>query len=76
MPIQNVCISQLLCYSSGSWKRLGVSAGAHFEIFFVKVGSTCDCENTTDINEKQNFRRKVVRGPQKYFYSQNTPVRQ
>ena len=49
----NVSISQLLCYSSSSWQRLGVSGCAQFEIFVVKVGSTC--ENKADLDEKQIF---------------------
>ena len=53
----DVCISQLLCYSSSSWQRLGVSACAQFEIFVVKVGSTC--ENETDLDEKRIFHYKL-----------------
>ena len=53
----NVCISQLLCYSSGSWQRLGVSACAQFEISVVKVGSTC--ENKTDLDENLIFHYKL-----------------
>ena len=49
--------SQLLCYSSSSWQRLGVSACAQFEVFVVKVGSTC--ENKTDLDEKQVFHYKL-----------------
>ena len=50
----NVCISQLLYYS---WQRLGVSAYAQFEIFVVKLGSTC--ENKTDLDEKLIFHYKL-----------------
>ena len=53
----NICISQLLCYSCSSWQRLGVSACAQFEIFVVKVGSTC--ENKTDSDEKRIFHYKL-----------------
>ena len=53
----NVCISQLLCYSSGSWQRLDVSACVQFKIFVVKVGSTC--ENKTDLDEKRIFYYKL-----------------
>ena len=38
----NACISQLLCYSSSSWLKLGVSACVELEIFVVKLGSTCE----------------------------------
>ena len=51
------CISQLLCYSCSSWQRLGVSACAQFEIFVVKVGSTC--ENKTDLDDKRIFYYKL-----------------
>ena len=54
----DVCISQLLCYSSSSWQRLGVSACAQFEIFVVKVGSAC--ENKTDLDEKRIFHYKLL----------------
>ena len=53
----NVCISQLLCYSSSSWQRLGVSACAQLEIFVVKLGSAC--ENKTDLDEKRIFNFKL-----------------
>ena len=56
-PDPNVYISQLICYNSGSWQRLGVSACAQFEIFVVKVGSTC--ENKTDLDEKPIFHYKL-----------------
>ena len=39
------------------WQRLGVSACAQFEIFVVKVGSTC--ENKPDLDEKRMFHYKV-----------------
>ena len=54
MPIQ-----MFACYSSGSWQRLGVAACSQFEIFVVKVGSTC--ENKTDLDENQilNFHYKL-----------------
>ena len=54
---RNISISQLLCYSCSSWQRLGVSACAHFEIFVVKVGSTC--ENKSDLDEKLIFHYKL-----------------
>ena len=57
MPIQTFGISQLLCYSSSSWQRFGVSACVQFEIFVVKVASTC--ENKTDLDEKQIFYYKL-----------------
>ena len=57
MPIPNVCISPLLCYSSSSWQRLGVPACAQLEIFVVKLGSTC--ENKTDLDEKRIFNFKL-----------------
>ena len=38
-----------MLYSSNSWPRLGVSACAQFEIFVVKVGSSC--KNKTDLDE-------------------------
>ena len=53
----NICISQLLCYSCSSWQRLGVSACAQFEIFAVKVESTC--ESKTDLDEKRIFHYKL-----------------
>ena len=57
-------------------KKLGVSAYAQLEIFVVKRGSTC--ENIPDLDKKTDFQlqtvEKVVRGPQKYFCSQNTIV--
>ena len=53
----NICISQLLCYSSCSWQRLDVSACAQLEIFVVKVESTC--ENKADLDEKQIFYCKL-----------------
>ena len=58
-PSKPICISQLLCYSCRSWQRLGVSASAQFEIFVVKVGSTC--ENKTDLDEKRIFHYKLSR---------------
>ena len=62
MPEQMKCPSkrlhfQLLCYSSGSWQRLGASACAQFEIFVVKVGSTC--KDNTDSDKKQIFHYKL-----------------
>ena len=50
-------MSQLSCYSCSSWQRLGVSACAQFDIFVVKVGSTC--ENETDSDEKRIFHYKL-----------------
>ena len=52
--ILQICV---LCYSSGSWQRLGVSACIQFKIFVVKVGSTC--ENKTDLDEKRIFHYKL-----------------
>ena len=59
MPIQtfvfpNYCA---IVVAVGSWQRLGVSACAHFEIFVVKVGSTC--KNKTDLDEKRIFHYKL-----------------
>ena len=53
----NICITQLLCYSCSSWQRLCVSARAQFEIFVVRVGSTC--ESKTDLDEKRIFHYKL-----------------
>ena len=76
MPIQTFAFPNNN-YIFSSWQRLGASAYAQFEIFVVKVGS--NCENKTDLDEKQIIHyklvEKVVRGPQKYFCSQNTIVR-
>ena len=47
-------VLQLLCYS---WQRLDVCVCAQFEIFVVKVGSTC--ENKTDLDEKRIFHYKL-----------------
>ena len=58
----------LLCYSFSSWPRLGVSACAQFEIFVVKVGSTCESE--TDLDEKRIFHfncRKSCQRPIEIF---------
>ena len=54
MPIQTFA---LLCHSCSSWQRLGVSACAQFDIFVVKVVSTC--ENKTDLDEKWIFHYKL-----------------
>ena len=54
-----VCVPQLLCYSSGSWRRLGGSACAQFKIFVVKVGSTC--ENKHDLDEKRIFHYELLK---------------
>ena len=43
--------------SCSSWQRLGVSACAQFDIFVIKVGSTC--ENKTDLDEKRIFHYKL-----------------
>ena len=48
---------QLLCYSSSSWQRLGVSACAQLDIFVVKLGYTC--ENKADSDEKRIFNFKL-----------------
>ena len=40
-------------YGSSSWQILDVSASAQFEIFVVKVRSTC--ENKSDLDEKPIF---------------------
>ena len=55
--LPNICISQLLCYYCSSWRRLGVFAFAQFDIFVVKVGSTCESE--TDLDEKRVFHYKL-----------------
>ena len=47
----------IIIYSSSSWQRLGISACAQFEVFVVKVGSTC--ENKADLDEKQIFSCKL-----------------
>ena len=56
MPIQKFAFpiqKFALCHSSSSWQILGVSACAQFEIFIVKVGSTC--KNKSDLDEKRIF---------------------
>ena len=54
----NVCISQLLCYSSCSWQRLGVSACAQLFAFLLsKFGPAC--ENKTDVDKKRIFDCKL-----------------
>ena len=58
-----MCISQLLCYSSSSWQRLGVSACAQLEIFVVELGSTCG--NKTDLDEKRIFNFKLSKSSQR-----------
>ena len=51
MPIQTFAFPN--CYVIVGWQILGVSACAQFEIFVVKVGSTC--ENKSDSDEKRIF---------------------
>ena len=58
MPIQTFSFPNYYAIVSPcSWQRLGVSACAQFEIFVVKVGSTC--ENKADLDEKQIFYCKL-----------------
>ena len=54
MPIRTFAFPN---YYASSWQRLGVSACAQFEIFVIKVGSTC--ENKTDLDEKRIFHYKL-----------------
>ena len=56
-PSKRLKFPIIMLYSSSSWQRLGVSACAQFEIFVVKVGSTC--ENETDLDEERIFHYKL-----------------
>ena len=58
MPIQTFAFPNCCAIVVAvSWKRLGVSACVQFDIFVVKVGSTC--ENKTDLDEKRIFHCKL-----------------
>ena len=54
MPIQTFAFPS---YCASSWQNFGVSAGAQFDIFVVKVGSTY--ENKTNLDEKRIFHYKL-----------------
>ena len=56
-PSKHLHFPIIVLYSCGSWQRLGVSACAQFDIFVVKVGSTC--EDKTDLDEKRIFHYKL-----------------
>ena len=75
MPIQTFAFPNYyaIAVSCSSWQRLGVSACAQFEIFVVKIGSTC--ENKTDLDENQistvNCRKSCPRPTEIFLFSKD-----